>query len=200
MIDDLGLLWKGKHGKTVVRDCSETSSLQEGTQSWTCENGDFTTEFPDRRNCTDKWLPDLNQKVESKDTTSYEDSVLLEDNLDEAGETGVTEDALSKLVVTMNNMLTKRKGELNNETKIIEKNQDDFYTSYMKNIDTLLGSKTFKWINSSNGYELNFGYINNSIELGKLVTSNSNDSSNLKCKYIVCLLFMEFNFMIFYCS
>lgn len=181
--DDLNLAWKGSNGENVTKNCSEASDQWEGLQFWKCESGHFSTEFPDRRNCQEKWLPDFIDAVESTNTSSYDDSKSLEDHLDQAGQAGagVTEDALNELVEAMEDLLEKRKGEMNEGQDLSFEKQNAFYKSYMNNIDKLMGVQTFKWLEKAEvGFRVNFGYINNSIELGRLVTTMTNDYETVK--------------------
>lgn len=135
--DDIGILWEAENGKIAEKKCEEFSEKLQGNQFWTCQNGIFVEENPNRSNCSEIWLPDFIDQVKDNSTSSSEDSGYLENELDNVENDEISENALNSLVNAMDNLLKKREEEMKNGN-VSESDQQYFYASFMKNVDTLV--------------------------------------------------------------
>ena len=151
-----------------------------GTQRWECgSNGEFIGEIPDRSDCSEAWLPDFENEINNNDTTSTENSDLLDDKLNET-ESGVSGGALKNLTDLLDELLQKRQREINNGNVSLD-DQLVFYLSFMRNIDTLISfDKSWRDLNLTqfDGPEINTKYIQNVNDLGQIYL-NDND---ITCK------------------
>ena len=59
-----------------------------------------------RSNCGDSWLPDLEDQINDKNTSSSDNSDLLEDKLNQT-DNGVTSDTLANLPDALGNIIGK---------------------------------------------------------------------------------------------
>ena len=151
-----------------------------GNQTWMCgSDHHFTTEFPNRENCVETWLPDLDDQIKDNATSSMDNNDFLGDKLDQNNNT-ISETALDGLPDSLNDILAKRENEYNNGT--FDPNnatlQYDFFTRFMKNVDFLISADTWQKRNSS-AFNISTAYIDRVVKLGDLYLKYS----PLPCKY-----------------
>ena len=132
--------------------------LQIGNQIWFCqENGEFKTEIPDRRNCIEEWIEELDKQIDDPNINSTNISESIKDNLKKEEDLELSEQGLDKLAWELTRLLMKRKDELDNCSVT---DHLDFFQSYLTNHDLMLD---FNW---SNIMDLAIGYnsTNNILE------------------------------------
>ena len=132
--------------------------LQIGNQIWFCqENGEFKTEIPDRRNCIEEWIEELDKQIDDPNINSTNISEAIKDNLKNEEDLELSEQGLDKLAWELTRLLMKRKDELDNCSVT---DHLDFFQSYLTNHDLMLN---FNW---SNIMDLAIGYnsTNNILE------------------------------------
>ena len=125
---------------------------------WFCqENGEFKTEIPDRRNCIEEWIEELDKQIDDPNINSTNISEAIKDNLKNEEDLELSEQGLDKLAWELTRLLMKRKDELDNCSVT---DHLDFFQSYLTNHDLMLD---FNW---SNIMDLAIGYnsTNNILE------------------------------------
>ena len=134
--------------------------------------------MPDRSDCQDSWLPDIEDEINNPDIPSTDNSEVIENELGKTDE-GVTGDTLNTLPNVLGDLLEKRAREIN-DSDITPDDQMKFYLSFMSNIDTLISfKKTWRDLDPTkfNGPNITTNYIKNVNKLGNIFLTKSLDNS-----------------------
>ena len=134
--------------------------------------------MPDRSDCQDSWLPDIEDEINNPDIPSTDNSEVIENELGKTDE-GVTGDTLNTLPDVLGDLLEKRAREIN-DSNITPEDQMKFYLSFMSNIDTLISfKKTWRDLDPTkfNGPNITTNYIKNVNKLGEIFLRKSLDNS-----------------------
>ena len=117
-VDGRGVSWTADFWSLAEKDCSEDGSV-EGVASWYCDgcSGEFVGEQPDRVECVDKWIDDLEDMIEDEDVSSSEISDIILENLLSSSESGpgITGGGIKTLIENCQSLVDKRQDETSPE-------------------------------------------------------------------------------------
>ena len=109
-------------------------------QTWVCgDNGHFRTEVPNRSECMEEWLPEVDDEVQDNTTYSIDNSKHLEGHLRNTNDKGISEKGIGKIAKTLGDIIAKRDREIEDEIDRVD--QKSFVKSMLENIDMVLSNE-----------------------------------------------------------
>lgn len=145
-----------------------------GSQTWLCDpNGRFNTTTPNRENCLEDWIPDLDNQINDTHTLSIDVSEELEENLkNEEGDLSST--GLVYLASLLDRLLLKRSREV--DSGLAENDTNEFFQSFLTNVDSLVSfDKSWANLESNSGYETTEILLGNIADAAQLHLNSSDD-------------------------
>lgn len=139
------------------------------------QNGQFSTPAPNRADCLEGWIDDIEDQIVNDAIPSIDTSEELEEKLqNEYGD--LSSNGLVELASILARLLDKRRGEVN--SGLGENDTEEFFRSFLTNQD-LLVSFDKSWVNlePNSGYNTTNVLLSNIIDAADLHLNSSKNGS-----------------------